>query len=99
MSILKQNMMQKISYRQIEVLLLTIPGPLGLGLTQQQAGNVLGISRDAVAKRLERFKKKYPNGWNNVIAIRNTVNRQRQSFEKPLRYMGYQTEVKIVQKF
>lgn len=89
----------KVSCKQTEALLLTTPGPLGLGLTQQQAGNMLGISRDAVAQRLGRFKKKYPNGWNNVVSIRNTVNRQRQSFEKPLRYMGYQTEVKIVQKF
>lgn len=99
MDILKQSMMQKISKKQIEVLLLTTPGPLGLGLTQQQAGNVLGINRDAVAQRLGRFKKKYPNGWNNVVSIRNTVNRQRQSFEKPLRYIGRQTETKIVQKF
>jgi len=99
MDILKQNMMQRISKKQIETLLLIIPGPLGSGLTQQQAGDVLGISRDAVAKRLERFKRKYSNGWNNVISIRNTVNRQRKSFEKPLRYVGRQAEVKIVQKF
>ena len=75
------------------------PGPLGAGLTQVEAGKVLGITKGAVAQRLGRFESKHPNEWNNIISIRNTVSRQRESLESPISLARDIDETKIVKRF
>ena len=91
--------MRKVSEKQVEVLLLTMSGPLGRGLEQIKAGVVLGITRDAIAKRLGRFKEKYPVAWNNVMSIRHAASRQRENLEHPLRWAKDYTDMHIVEKF
>lgn len=91
--------MKRVTSKQIEVLLLTTPGPLGAGLTQIEAGMVLGVTKGAIAQRLGRFKSKYPNSWDNVISIKYTASRQRENLEHPLRWEGDHTEKWVVEKF
>ena len=91
--------MRKISRKQVEALLLTMPGPLGGGLNQMETGMVLRITRDAIAKRLGRFKKKHPVAWDNVMSIRHTASRQRENFEHSLRWDKNWMETLIVEKF
>ena len=91
--------MRRVTFKQIEALLLTTPGPLGAGLTGIEAGKVLGITRGAIVQRLGRFKSKHPLGWNNVMSIRHTASRQRENLEHPLRWEKDRTEMWVVEKF
>jgi len=91
--------MCKISKKQVETILLTTPGPLGAGLKLREVGMLLGITKDAVKKRIGRFKKKYPAAWSNIMSIRGVASRQRENLEHPLRWEKDHTETWVIQKF
>jgi len=67
----------KPTKKQIEVLLLITPGPLGEGLKIKEVAEKLGISEIAVKKRLERFKRNHPDAWERFEGIRNVSRRER----------------------
>lgn len=55
-----------VTKKQIEILQLIYPTPIGAGLTILEAAQLLGIHRNSAQSRLNNFKKRFPNEWNSI---------------------------------
>ena len=57
----------------IELLELITPSPIGLGLSQVQAAEVLGITKENVSKRLQTLQRRQPEAYDNFISLRQAA--------------------------
>jgi predicted transcriptional regulator len=53
-----------------QVVFLLTPGPLGRGLTEDEAAKELGISQQAINERLETFKKRHPKAYERFKVLK-----------------------------
>jgi len=72
------------SKKQIEAVMLIIPGPEGGGLTYEEASKELGISKASFIERIKNFKTKCPEAWDEIQSMWRAVSRLRKSFENPI---------------
>lgn len=73
----------KLDQRAFEVIYRMCPGPLGLGMKQEECAADLGIGRSSVIRALKRIKKHFPEAWECLEAIKSTMKRQRYALERP----------------
>jgi hypothetical protein len=71
----EDDMTKEPTKKQMEVLVRISPGPLGRGMKVKEAAKDLGISISTLKSRLQRFKAKYPEAWENFISLRE-ISRQ-----------------------
>lgn len=69
--------MKKITEKQIEILKLIYPGPVGGGMKVVDAAKKLGISKRAAFYRLISIKKNFPEFWEQYLMARRVMRRQR----------------------
>jgi hypothetical protein len=65
-----------MTQKQLELLLLITPKPLGKGKTILEAAKILDISRQAATKRLNNFKKNFPaeyKNWDRFRKLRSYI--------------------------
>lgn len=58
---------------QMDLLMLIVPGPLGRGMKVVNAAKILGVSEGAARMKLKRFKHRFPEAWDRIEGIRNTM--------------------------
>ena len=68
-------MIKEPTRKQMEVLVRIAPGPLGQGMKIKEAAKDLNISISAFNNRLQRFKARYPEAWENFVSLRE-ISRQ-----------------------
>lgn len=62
--------------KQLNTLLLIMPGPIGQGMKKHEAAKHLNICIRSVYYRLSRFKKKFPEQYQNFQSIINQMRTQ-----------------------
>lgn len=81
---MKYNNFQGASIKQVEAIMLIIPGPEGEGLTYKEASRELGINESAFIKRIENFKTKCPAAWDEIQSMWRAASRQIESLRNPI---------------
>ena len=66
----------------MELLKLITPGPLGEGMSQKEAAKELGITPDAVQRRLKTFKERHPEAFKNFINAIKLARKHRCNLKK-----------------
>jgi len=61
----------------IKLLTKICPGPIGRGLTIQKAAKELNITHRTARYELEKFKKDYPQAWEEFEKLRNIAKQDR----------------------
>lgn len=64
---------------QVDLLMLILPGPLGEGMKIKEAAQTLGVSEDAARMKLKRFKLRFPEAWDRIESMRNTMMTHRKA--------------------
>ena len=72
------------SAKQVEAVMLIVPGPEGEGLTYEKASKELGINESAFIKRIDGFKNRCPEAWDEIQSMWRVASRQRESLENPI---------------
>ena len=72
------------SRKQIEAVMLIIPGPEGEGLTYEEASRELGISKASFIERIKRFKTNCPEAWDEIQSMWRAASRQIESLKNPI---------------
>lgn len=67
--------------RQLELLMLIVPGPLGFGMSVTTAAKKIGISKRAGFLRLQKFKMRFPSAWKKIIRMMTVMSRQRKALQ------------------
>lgn len=81
---MKYDNFKGASIKQVEAVMLIIPGPEGEGLTYEEASRELGISKASFIERIKRFKARCPGAWDEIESMWRAVSRGRGSFENPI---------------
>jgi len=76
-------MSKGITKKEMDVLLLIAPPPIGVGHTQEEAANYLGITERALNYRLERFKKRCPDGYERFCSLCDAGSHINRSLKHP----------------
>lgn len=92
------NDIKWLTKKQMRALTLLTPGPIGEGLTYNEAATVLGISEFSLISRLSHFKNRFPDAWSNFESMVNVSQRQRLSLRSP-KSLNRIDESKIVKRF
>ena len=66
-----------LSFRELDVLMCIVPGPLGLGMDNRTAGRFLKINRKTVWRILKGLEEKFPAAFEKIDSMWDTMNRQR----------------------
>jgi len=69
--------MKKISEKQLDLLKLVFPGPIGQGMEISKAAKQLGISERAAFYRLKTVRKNFPDFWDKYQTALKVMQRQR----------------------
>ena len=88
-----------LSEKQVEALILIVPGPIGQGLTQKEAAKILGLNERDFRSRLTRFKIRFPDAWENFESMRNVSRRQEESLRNPISLSRGIDENRITERF
>jgi FixJ family two-component response regulator len=70
-----------ITKRQMDVLMRIVPGPLGQGMTNQQAADDLGIGLRTVERVCTELRNKFPKAWAKVQVMRRAMQRDRKNLK------------------
>jgi len=90
--------------KQKLILYLTMPGPIGLGLTIRQAAKHLGHEESGShdCAMLKRIKRWYPEAYEEYMAAKRAMKRQCESLKNIWHYSNLRDgkwSQKIIQKF
>jgi predicted transcriptional regulator len=73
---------KKISNKVFELVNLLTPGPLGRGMTQEEAAKELGITERTVRNRLTEFEKNHPEAYERFKTLHKLAKETRESLRK-----------------
>lgn len=79
--------MNQPTKKQTELLLLVAPRPYGKGLKITQAAKLLHISYSSAKYHLRKFRKDYPERWNQIKEMKENVElskRLKKNLRRPL---------------
>lgn len=68
--------------KQLRLLMLIVPGPIGSGMTVSAAARHLHIEVASAFRRLQKFKMRFPVAWNRVVGMLRTMSRHRLSMRE-----------------
>jgi len=68
-----------IPKKLVKLLMEITPGPLGSGLTIEEAGKKLKISKMTIHRWIKEFEEQYPEEYENWMGIVRSYHRQTQS--------------------
>jgi len=77
------NGIGKFTDKEMCVISLMIPGPLGRGMNIVKAAKELGISHITAAQRVARFKKNNPIAWEKIDSMLRAMYREGRSMISP----------------
>lgn len=66
-----------LTRKQLDLLMLVWPGPVGQGLTVAEAARGLNITVRAAQYRLKHFKQRFPEAWEKYESARELLRQDR----------------------
>jgi len=87
--------MENVTQKQLEVLLLFAPPPLGEGLKQVEIAQELGISVKAVEKRLNTFKKDFPTAYDRLWNFKKNYTKTKGKIENPVSLSEFGDDIAV----
>jgi predicted transcriptional regulator len=91
---MKDSNNKAVSKKTLELLTLITPGPLGQGLTQKAAAQILGITEKAVFNRLKTFEKNFPESYQRFKCIKKLSRETRDSLHNTWSLEDFEGEEK-----
>jgi len=73
----------KYTDKELDVLKLLAPGPIGLGMSLGDAAKELKIDYKALVSRLRYFKENNPDAWDRFKSMRRSMFREGRTFNRP----------------